>query len=399
MSRIKSASGQAGVADSRHGSRLRVRQYLADLLEPLSPGEPLPPMRTLATESGASLARLDSILKDLAAEGLVDRRPRRGIYKNAPPDVPAVSPFVNGSAGPSVPADAQTVNIGMVMEGWPGGMYNAYTIELLGYLKQHVRRAGTACRLVYEFVDLTEEPGRTPELLAADGIDAVIVMPFSRAGLAFMNRITPGRPLVSYGRELDNDDVPQVYVDYARGATTATEYLIQLGHRRIAALSIPSFPGNPSWHRLGGYRNALRGAGLTVDPACIVEVEVNHELIVRQTQALLCSPEPPTALFVADGTLLPAVLHAVTLAGKRMPQDVSIVSYDDTPVSRTHVPPITVIRQPLQHAMEVLLQETLSLVGNGPAAPQRRVIQTELVVRSSCNPVHTETDTTTQEKS
>jgi len=376
------------VTTSRHQARLKVRDYLEKQLVSLRAGEPLPPIRTLMRESGASLARLNGILDDLEAQGLIERRPRQGIFKAA--DLRSGStlePFVGRSGG------SATLTIGVILDSWPHGVNNAYLADLFRYLKRHLRRSPRPCRLVYEFVEAFGEEGvETPRLLTSPGIDGVIFMPFTRGGLEFLNGWRPAsRPVVCFGRELRNDQVPQVYVDHRLGGAKAAEYLLQLGHRRICTVSSAMFEGSPDDLRLRGYRQVLERSGVPIDPNLTVEAENRYDQVNQRLARVFDRASSPTAVFVTGGVLMPAVLHALASLGKTVPADLSLLSYDDTEESRTYHPPITVVRQPLDQAMGVLLNEMLNWIEGGHDGRRRVMLPPELVVRESCAPVR-ETD-------
>jgi len=369
------------LSPSRHDSRKAARKYLEGKLLKINPGEPMPPIRVLMKESGSSLARLNGLLRELASEGLVDRQPRKGIFKAFPRPETGVVPYIEK---PISRGNKPVMVLGLVLDSWPGGVQNGYLEQLFVFLRRHVARSPQPCRLVYEFVDMTEGEGGRVRLLSSPGADGVIFMPFSPQGLAFLNGYRNGqRPVICFGRPLDNDRIPQVYIDHYDGAVKATEYLGQLGHRRIGYISIPAFSGNPSSLRLKGFRETMARRGMTVEESDVAESPFDYQAVERGLAKVFGSNKPPTGLFVADGVLLGPVLHALGRLGKRIPEDVSVVSYDDTPESRSYHPPITVIRQPLESAMEVLLQEATAWADNRPDKQRKRVLPPELVVRAS----------------
>jgi LacI family transcriptional regulator len=178
-------------------------------------------------------------------------------------------------------------------------------------------------------------------------------------------------------------DVPSIGADNASGARAATEHLIGLGHRRIATIT-----GRPTalctWQRLDGYRAALTAAGLPIDPALIAEGDFRSDSANDSAEALLCLPDPPTAIFTASDQQAMAVYEVARRRGLRVPDDLSVVGFDDIPTTGWMSPPLTTVRQPL---IEMAVQAVRMLLATDPASARRRAeLPTELVIRSSTAP-------------
>ncbi|ATO12700.1 LacI family transcriptional regulator [Micromonospora sp. WMMA2032] len=166
------------------------------------------------------------------------------------------------------------------------------------------------------------------------------------------------------------------------GSLRATEYLLGLGHRRIG------FIGGPahlmcSRARLDGYRAALEAAGLGVDDELIRPGNFYHEAGFTGGERLLALPDPPTAIFAASDQMALGAYEAVRRRGLRVPDDVSVVGFDDLPEARWCSPPLTTVRQPLAE-MGMLAARTVLRLARGERTESRRVeLTTELVVRDS----------------
>ncbi|MBG0830734.1 LacI family DNA-binding transcriptional regulator [Planomonospora sp. ID67723] len=171
------------------------------------------------------------------------------------------------------------------------------------------------------------------------------------------------------------------------GGLAATRHLLELGHRRIGMISGPA-DMLCSQARIDGYRAALETAG----------VEAAAELIRRGTflvdsghdhgHALLSLDDPPTAIFAGSDLQAFGVFEAARQRGLRVPEDLSVVGFDDLPLSRSAWPPLTTVRQPLQE-MAALAARTVLAMGRGEAPELRRVeLATELIVRESTAPPH-----------
>ncbi|MFG1707839.1 LacI family DNA-binding transcriptional regulator [Nonomuraea sp. M3C6] len=179
--------------------------------------------------------------------------------------------------------------------------------------------------------------------------------------------------------------VPSVGAGNWSGGLSATRHLLQLGHRRIAIITGPGYALS-SRARLDGYRTALDTAGLPVDPELIRQGDFLIEGGMAQAHRLLRLPDPPTAIFACNDGQAIGVYQAAHELGLRIPDDLSVIGFDDLPPTRWAVPPLTTIRQPLT---EMAVAATIMLVklAQGEPLPQSRIeLGTDLVVRRSTAP-------------
>ncbi|WP_425246294.1 LacI family DNA-binding transcriptional regulator [Streptomyces sp. NEAU-NA10] len=180
-------------------------------------------------------------------------------------------------------------------------------------------------------------------------------------------------------------DTPTIGAANWAGGLAATEHLLSLGHRRIGLIA-----GPPrllcSRARFDGYRAALEAAGLGVDASLVVPGDFHPESGFTGCTALLDLPEPPTALFAASDQMALGAIEALRRRGLRVPEDMSVVGFDDLPEVRWSAPPLTTVRQPLADMGKLAVRTVLSLArGEQPDSP-RVELGTELVVRSSTAP-------------
>ena len=144
---------------------------------------------------------------------------------------------------------------------------------------------------------------------------------------------------------------PSVSIDDVQGGVLATQHLIDLGHRRIAFVGdveVNPFGFTSSNDRRAGYRIALERAGIAWRGDYVGEAEHGEDAAVRLTEALLRHPEPPTAIFAASDTQAFGVLDAARRAGARVPEDLSVIGFDDIEVARYLG--LTTVRQPLDES-------------------------------------------------
>jgi LacI family transcriptional regulator len=219
--------------------------------------------------------------------------------------------------------------------------------------------------------------------LQAGGCDGMILVV---CGLTRRQRAELARCTVPYvvidGLNHPPSDVPSVGATDWTGGYSATQHLIELGHRRIAAIGGPEHL-LCTRARVAGYRAALHGAGIPLDTELVRYAEFRHDGGLLAAQHLLDSTDPPTAVFAGNDVQATGVLEAVRQRGLRVPGDVSVVGYDDLNFAEWTAPPLTTVRQPLHEmgaaAVNVLLQ---LLAGRGPDV-SRIELATRLVVRQS----------------
>ena len=181
------------------------------------------------------------------------------------------------------------------------------------------------------------------------------------------------------------DGIPVVSAAHAAGAKQATEHLLELGHRRIAAIT-----GNHDWtateERLHGFRAALASAGIIPDPELIVEANWEISGGFDAAERLLALPDRPTAIFAFNDNLAIGALQAARSARLRVPDDLSIVGFDDSEQAQIVTPTLTTVRQPLQELGRIGIGLLLRLMEGTRVEALRVELATKLIVRESTAP-------------
>ncbi|HEU5425499.1 MAG TPA: LacI family DNA-binding transcriptional regulator [Actinocrinis sp.] len=181
-------------------------------------------------------------------------------------------------------------------------------------------------------------------------------------------------------------EVPTVGAANWSGALAATEHLISLGHRRIGFIAGPRTLVC-SRTRLDGYRAALEAAEIAVDPQLIVQGDFYHESGFKGTAELLSLANAPTAIFASSDQMALGGYEAVRQRGLRVPDDLSIIGFDDLPEVRWSSPPLTTVRQPLSDMGALAARTLLRLAGGERIESLRFELPTQLVVRDSTGPL------------
>jgi DNA-binding LacI/PurR family transcriptional regulator len=191
-----------------------------------------------------------------------------------------------------------------------------------------------------------------------------------------------GHPMVIVGgRHVEGERACSVDTDQVKGAGLAVQHLLDLGHRKIGLFLGP--PGVPNaLDRKTGFEQALTMAGFGVCEQWIVTSGFSVTGGRSAMHELWSRPERPTALCAANDESALGVLEACAELGIRVPEDLSIVGYDDAPVCRHTQPNLTSVRQPAQEMGAAAAERLLAVLG-GETEPKRLIFQPTLSVRKS----------------
>jgi LacI family transcriptional regulator len=190
------------------------------------------------------------------------------------------------------------------------------------------------------------------------------------------------------------DAVPAVAAANWQGAYSATEHLIELGHQRIGFVT-GDMDQICAQDRLAGYETALADHGITLDPELVYEGDFFQHSGYAGANALLELNSPPTAIFASNDVSAFGVMEAVREHGLRIPDDISIVGFDDIPQAAHVHPPLTTVRQPLEEMGRTATRMLLEHIKDSHCPLKRVELPTELVLRQSCCPKKSQLGETT----
>ncbi|MCB0188220.1 MAG: LacI family DNA-binding transcriptional regulator [Caldilineaceae bacterium] len=176
---------------------------------------------------------------------------------------------------------------------------------------------------------------------------------------------------------------PAVGATNWQGGYDATVYLANLGHRRIGLITGDLSLGC-AVDRNAGYYAALRDYGLPNDPALVVEGDFTQNAGYQKAKDLLCRRAPPSAIFAANDVMAFGVMEAARERGLRIPEDLSIVGFDDIPQANSLHPALTTVHQPLEAMGRVATQMLFGYLAEPSRAEERIELPTQLVIRNSC---------------
>lgn len=194
-------------------------------------------------------------------------------------------------------------------------------------------------------------------------------------------------PTVLLGRTLEGDGLDAVTIDNFAASYHATSYLIDLGHKRIGAITGPRHLST-GLARIEGMQSAMSAKGLTVEPRFVRSGDFREEVAYSAARGLLEQPERPTALYVANGLMALGVMRAIADIGLRCPEDVSVASTDNIPGIRGLRPNLTRTEHPIVEMVNEAVRLLVDRMKRGEAVEARHVVfPSALVVGDSCAPL------------
>ncbi len=242
-------------------------------------------------------------------------------------------------------------------------------------------------RLIVELVD-THSDHIERELLAAIAAlqpDGVILTPPHSANPLIIDLLAAhGISFARIGSLTDGPGI-RLIMDDTRAATIATDHLIALGHKRIGFIAGPADYELSAW-RVDGWRAAMQAAGRPTDDLLAVG-DFGYPSGRAAAAALLALPDRPTAIIASNDQMTLATLDLARERNLRVPGDLSLISFDDTPIIRLAHPPLTAIVQPIAEVTAEAVNRIIADLGDGPKPDTPVTVPAQMTVRhSTCPP-------------
>ncbi len=341
-----------------------------------SAGSRVPSENTLQNLLGISRSTIRQAINAAKAEGLLVSVPGKGTFVSQNANKPGSSPF-----------------IGFVIPYFHSG----FDSQLLRGAESALRAQGYRVIFCNSERRLQEE-NRLLRLLLQDHVAGVLIWPVmdDNPTRYLFDLIRQGIPVSLMDRSLPGLSADVVLCDNFHGGHAATQHLIAIGHRRIAFMAYPHLNLLPIAERWRGYQQAMREAGLEPQPPTLIgsEQEISTDYALRsytnansedikQVQHYFANPQRATAIFAMNDLLALQVLRAAELAHIRVPQELSVVGFDDMDfTSHLEIPLTTVAQEPFElgrQAAQMLLQR----IAHPEPPPRQIVLPTRLIVRAS----------------
>ncbi len=223
---------------------------------------------------------------------------------------------------------------------------------------------------------------RTADYLAAGHVDGALLVSLHGDDPLPARIAAAGVPTVVVGRPLRASAASYVDVDNRGGARSAVDHLIAGGRRVIAIISGPT-DMVAATDRLTGYRDAVAEANLGPDPTLEASADFTQDGGAAAMEHLLSARPDIDAIFAASDLMAAGAMSVLDAAGRRVPEDVAVVGYDDSPVASTARPQLTSVRQPIEEMGHETARLLIDLVEGSDRVPRRVILATELIRRAS----------------
>jgi LacI family transcriptional regulator len=268
------------------------------------------------------------------------------------------------------------------IEGWRLGQGNDWVDQMLygGMLKS----AEHGYRMIFELIDshaahVEREVSAALAALRPDGV--ILTPPHSDNPVIVALLEARGMPFARIGSYESGAGVA-IRMDDAAAGRAATEHLLGQGHRRIGFIAGPP-EYTLSTERAEGYRQALRSAGIALDPLLEQTGDFTFDSGVRAAEVLLAQAERPTAILASSDQMALAAAHVGRAQGLAIPEGLAVVSFDDTPVVRFSMPPLTAITQPIAAMASTAADLLIRSAGGDVIEPGPYILPFALAVRGS----------------
>lgn len=257
---------------------------------------------------------------------------------------------------------------------------NPFFSEVIRGIEQVAHESGYSVLLGETQSSLVREQAYA-DMVAARQADGIITMSHRVPKIPIQGRL----PVVNACEYVKDRQISSVYVDNVAAAGAAVDYLVTLGHRDIAFIAGPR--SSPICvDREQGYRLALKRAKIPADAALSASGDFSIEAGERAIELLLSQRRSFTAVFCANDEMAIGAMRALSSHGLRIPQDVSVVGFDDIRFARYTTPALTTVAQPKNALGREAMAMMIELLADPQVPPRKRVLSADLVVRGSTAP-------------
>ncbi len=271
-------------------------------------------------------------------------------------------------------AKGQNTAIGFVMPGYPGIFHSFYAIEL-------IRGIGHACEtlrldLIFHITD-----GFNP--LNTNNVGGIIFADIIENRKQVEEAIADGIPCLVINNIVKDLDVSYIAVDNVKGGAIATDYLINLGHKRIATVT-GNVQTQSGADRFEGYQKTLKKYDIAFNPEYVYKGDYSRRSARQAAERFFGLEEPPTAIFAASDDMALEIISVAFEKGIRIPEDISIIGFDDNPAGIYGPIALTTIKQPLFQMAESAVKTLNEIVTGKSEVSAQKTLIPELIMRDSC---------------
>lgn len=271
-------------------------------------------------------------------------------------------------------ASGRNMAVGLVMPGYPGIFHSFYAIEI-------IRGVGHACETLRLDMLFHITNGANP--LNSRSAGGIVFADIIENRAQVESALRSGIPCLVINKVVTDLDVHYIAVDNLLGGETATDYLVNLGHRKIATIT-GSLQTQSGQQRHKGYRSILEKNKIPLRPEYVIEGDYSRRSARQGMEKLLALSERPTAVFIASDDMAMEAIAVIIENGLKVPDDISIVGFDDNASALYGPIALTTIRQPLFQMGEEAVKYLYNIMTGKKKSLVQKVLPPQLVVRDSC---------------
>lgn len=260
---------------------------------------------------------------------------------------------------------------------------------VLEHLSRETRRQGRAL-LIYCHHDDPESVIDLLDFFDSHRVDALVMDGRSDAVERIQEFIEGGTPVIFYDNDAEGLPADRVFVEHRAASFRAVNHLLDIGHTKVAVLTGDTqvFAGR---ERYEGYRQAMLSHGMEINPDYVLDSHWDENEAYSGMLQLLTLPDPPTAIFCCNYNIAVGALRRIKEHGLKIPDDISLVSFDDVPLFRLHEAGITAIAQPVAKIASTIASILTTRLSDrtGAHAPHTITLDCDIILRGSTRPPST----------
>ena len=271
-------------------------------------------------------------------------------------------------------ASGTTNAIGLVIPGYPGIFYSFYAIEI-------IRGVGHACEELG--LDMIFHIANSSRPLNINALGGVIFADIIENRKQVESALSVGHPCIVINYDVKDLDVPFIAIDNHKGGEIAAEYFYGLGHRRVAVIT-GNLNSQPARHRYEGFVEYLNQKNVDLPSEYICKGDYSRRSAREAMESLLKLKCRPTAVFACSDEMALEAISVILEKGLRVPEDISIVGFDDNPIALYGSVSLTTIRQPLFEMASQAVKALSLQMKDDSVASIHKILSPELIIRESC---------------
>jgi DNA-binding LacI/PurR family transcriptional regulator len=264
--------------------------------------------------------------------------------------------------------------VGLVMPGYAGIFHSFYAIEL-------IRGVGHACETLQLDMIFHITNGSNP--LNTNSVGGIIFADIIENRRQVEAALEAKIPCLVINNVVHDLEVNYIGIDNVTGGKIAADYLLSLGHRRIAMVT-GNLQTQSGAHRLEGFKQTIEKQKMVLDPHTIVEGDYSRRSARLAAEKILSLSPRPTAIFASSDDMALEIIAVVLERGLRVPEDISVIGFDDNPSCLFGPVALTTVKQPLFQMAEYAVQHLNNIVAGKRKSLVQMVLPPQLIVRDSC---------------